>query len=41
MNNAAGYQAATTSLGVEMQAVLMEVMAAAEKKEAEVGPVQL
>lgn len=33
MNNGAAYQAATTSLGPELQTVLMEVMATAEVKE--------
>ncbi|KDQ15134.1 hypothetical protein BOTBODRAFT_32118 [Botryobasidium botryosum FD-172 SS1] len=34
MSNSASYQAATTSLGPELQTVLMEVMATAEAKEA-------
>lgn len=34
MKNGAGYQAATTSLSVEQQTVLMEIMAIAEKNEA-------
>lgn len=31
MKNAAGYQAATTSLNVEQQTALMEIMAIADK----------